>query len=70
MVDPGIQLLFTGPRAAKQALMEVPLDNGRLGDVTIPGVMGRPDRKRHDLIARPLTDASGLDYWAKENSKT
>jgi len=40
MIDPDIHILFTGTRAAKQALMEVPLDKGTLGDLTIPGVMG------------------------------
>jgi len=46
VIDPDIHILFTGFKIAKRALMEVPLDNTTLGDITIPGVMGPVPFKR------------------------
>jgi hypothetical protein len=40
LIDPDLHTLFTGPRTEKRDLMEVPLDDGKLGDTTIPGVLG------------------------------
>jgi hypothetical protein len=46
IIDPDLHLLFTGPKDTKRELMNVSLENGRIGDISIPGVMGPVPLKR------------------------